>query len=185
MEKKIEDKFEETLVFGTEDELNELKNWLFKENIRLSNEKSEFQAIQQKFVNERAQFQSEMKELNQKMVIEKKRLKEDIAFFDKKMAILKNGFTQLDIDRRRLEKEKMRVEAEKAVVERDSYSSRSNEIAELLFSGVNSPLALKKRYKDLMKMFHPDNVAGDHDMVLTINRIYEELRRAYDVGRQA
>ena len=36
-----------------------------------------------------------------------------------------------------------------------TYSSPHSEVAEMLFSGVNSFLTLKKRYKDLMKMFHP------------------------------
>ena len=39
--------------------------------------------------------------------------------------------------------------------------------------------------KDLMKMFHPDNVTGDHEMVQIITREYEELKRAYEMGSQA
>ena len=58
-------------------------------------------------------------------------------------------------------------------------------MAEMLFQGVNSQLALKKRYRDLLKMFHPDNVAGDAEMALVINRIYEELKRSYEFGRWA
>ena len=50
----------------------------------------------------------------------------------------------------------------------------------MLFRGVNSFLALKKRYKDLIKMYHPDNVAGDHEMVQLINREYEELKKGYE-----
>ena len=59
------------------------------------------------------------------------------------------------------------------------------EAAELLFQGVKSHLALKKRYRDLIKMFHPDNIAGDHEMVLMINRIYDELKRDYEMGKRA
>lgn len=55
----------------------------------------------------------------------------------------------------------------------------------MLFQGVNSHLALKKRYRDLIKMFHPDNIAGDHEMVLVINRIYEELKQDYEMGKRA
>lgn len=33
--KNFEETFEETLVHGAEDELQELKSWLFRENIRL------------------------------------------------------------------------------------------------------------------------------------------------------
>ena len=55
----------------------------------------------------------------------------------------------------------------------------------MLFQGVKSQLALKKRYKDLIKMFHPDNIAGDHEMVLTVNAVYEKLKREYEYGKQA
>ena len=57
--------------------------------------------------------------------------------------------------------------------------------AKLLFQGVRSQLALKKRYRDLIKMFHPDNIAGDHEMVLLINEVYEELKEEYEIGKRA
>jgi hypothetical protein len=34
-------------------------------------------------------------------------------------------------------------------------------------------------------MFHPDNVAGDHEMVLVINKYYEKMRREYDIEKHA
>lgn len=34
-------------------------------------------------------------------------------------------------------------------------------------------------------MFHPDNIAGDHEMVLLINAAYEELKEEYDIGKRA
>ena len=42
-----------------------------------------------------------------------------------------------------------------------------------------------KGYKDLMKMFHPDNVSGDSYMVQLINQEYSALCRRYDVGMKA
>ena len=53
---------------------------------------------------------------------------------------------------------------------------------DLLFRGANNPLTIKKRYKDLMKMFHPDNVCGDAEMVQLINEEYSALCRQYDMG---
>ena len=49
----------------------------------------------------------------------------------------------------------------------------------MFFRGVDNSLALKKRYKDLIKIFHPDNVAGDNDTVQLINREYSNLRDVY------
>ena len=96
---------EEILVGGSEEELSELKSWLFRENIRLEVAAKELKNMQEQFLKEKLQFQDEMKVLNQKVTRERQRLKEDNQFFEKKMEILQNGFKQLDIDRRRLDKE--------------------------------------------------------------------------------
>ena len=48
---------------------------------------------------------------------------------------------------------------------------------DVLFAGVNNPLALKKRYRDLIKIYHPDNIAGDKGVVLYINQEYERLSK--------
>lgn len=177
--------FEKTLVSGNEEQLNELKAWLFKENIRLENEKNELKRIEEKFNEERTMFRTEMREVNRKLVIERKRLKQDELFFEKKMDILRNGFAQLDAERKALEKDRIAFDAAKNVQEKKERSAQNEELAELLFQGVNSQLALKKRYKDLLKMFHPDNIAGDTQMVVIINHIYEELKSAYEYGRWA
>lgn len=177
--------FERALVHGNEEELNELKSWLFKENIRIESMKNELENLQKRFFDEKSQFQEEMKELNHTMVVERKRLKEDNAFFEKKMEILKSGFSQLDLDRRKFEKEKRQFEEDRYYAATELSSSRYTESAELLFKGVKNPLSLKKRYKDLLKMFHPDNIAGDHDMVLYINKVYEKLKSEYETSRNA
>lgn len=176
---------EEILADGTEDELHELKIWLFKENVRLKMEQGELKHAQEKFARERDEFKVEMAQLEQRIKFEQNRLKQDESFFDKKMDILKNAFAQLDVERKKLEREKIQLEAEKNVHVSYTRQEKNMEMAEMLFQGVNSHLALKKRYKDLIKMFHPDNIAGDHEMVLVINRIYEELKKDYEMGRRA
>lgn len=44
-----------------------------------------------------------------------------------------------------------------------------------LFAGCNSKESLTKRYKNLMKTFHPDNADGDTEMTQKIKETYEEL----------
>lgn len=167
----------------SEEELNKLKSWLFKENVRIISAGKELEQLQQQFEQEREQFQEEMKALNRKMAAEKERLKENTLFFDKKMEILKGGFAELDMDRRRLEKEWARLEAQKEVLQQPVYGS-GREVSDL-FRGVKNQLALKKRYKDLIKIFHPDNVAGDKEMIQIINKEYENLKHEYDIGKWA
>ena len=183
--------FEETLLHGTEGELQELKAWLFRENIRLVNASKELEEMQEQFLEEKMQFLEDMKLMNSKIAAESKKLKEDTLFFERKMEILKNGFSELDIDRRRLDKDWARLAAEKAklAAERDLISERKAYIGgpdvSVFFRGVRNPLALKKRYKDLIKIFHPDNVAGDKEIIQRINMEYENLKGAYEGSKQA
>ncbi len=167
----------------SEEELNRLKSWLFKENVRIISAVKELEQMQKQFTQEKEQFHEEMKTLNRKMSAEKERLKDNSLFFEKKMEILKSGFADLDMDRRRLAKEWARLEAQKEVMQQPVYGS-GTDVSEL-FRGVKNPLALKKRYKDLIKIFHPDNVAGDKEMIQRINKEYENLKCEYDIWRWA
>lgn len=168
-----------------EEDISELKTWLFEENIRLQAAREELCRLQEQVEQEKKKFESDMHKLGRQMETDRKRLEQESHFFDQKMQILQSGFAQLDEDRRKFQKEKTRFEAKKEVYRDEQTSYQRSEMAEMLFRGVNSLLALKKRYKDLIKMYHPDNVAGDHEMVQIINREYEELRKAYDIGKQA
>lgn len=179
----VMENFEEILMQGSDEELNKLKSWLFRENVRLITAQKEIEQMQEQFELEKEQFQEEMKKWNAKMSAERQRLKDDNAFFEKKMDILKDGFTQLDMDRRRLDKEWAKLEARKEVMAEPVYGLSRDVSA--FFRGVKNPLALKKRYKDLIKIFHPDNVAGDKEIIQMINKEYENLKHDYDTGKWA
>lgn len=155
------------------DELKEAKLWLFQENIRLENERKELAESQEKFLNERVRFRRELDELNRRTVQERKRLKEENLFFEKKLAILQDGFRQLDEDRKTLERQKqVLAEQRKRSIQFAEDESLLEETVKRLFSGVNNPLALRKRHRDLVKIFHPDNLFGDAALVQMINKEY-------------
>ncbi len=174
--------FEQAVTDGEMDELNELKSWLFKENIRLQNQQNELSVREDMLKREKEQFKAEVEEIKHRLKADQKRFVQKEAFFNKKMDILKNGFAELEGDRKKFEREKLRLEAE-----RNAYSGYTMEadLANMLFRGVNSQLALKKRYKDLIKMFHPDNIAGDHEMVQAVNKTYEKMKHDYELIRRA
>ena len=44
------------------------------------------------------------------------------------------------------------------------------------FSGVTGINSLRKRYKELMKIYHPDNKYGDSFIVACINKEYEIMK---------
>ncbi len=165
----------------SEEELNNLKVWLFKENVRVQTEMKELNDYREKLLKERSQFRDEIDMLSHKIVMEKKRLKEDKMFFDKKMEILVDGFKRLESDRAIFEKEKKRFEREKNYYKREEREDGTYiDSATNFFKGVNGPLTLKKRYRDLMKIFHPDNLCGDMGIVQLINKEYERLKKEFE-----
>jgi len=140
-------------VNGTQDtdKLREAKVWLFKENARLENAKRELDR-------------------------ERRLLEEETVFFDKKLAILKDGFRKLDEDRQVLERQKRELARERtSYLEDHSGAGRGSvleETVQTLFRGTDNSLTLRKRYRDLVKIFHPDNLCGDEELVQMINREY-------------
>lgn len=70
----MEESVEKILVDGNVEKLNELKRFLFEENIRLEIKQKELNESYEKFMNERVQFVEEMKQINLRNVNERKRL---------------------------------------------------------------------------------------------------------------
>lgn len=167
--------WEEIIKAESIDELKEAKLWLFHENIRLENERNDFVVSRDKFLNERVKLRDELDSLNRRTVLERKRLKEENLFFEKKMAILQDGFRQLDEDRKKLEKEQ-RIFQEQMKRQQEQACGVGN-IAELLFRTASNPLALRKRYRELLKIFHPDNLYGDGELAQQINKEFMKRRR--------
>lgn len=186
LERTIDQKeFEKILAEGEEEGFKALKDWLRQENERIQAKKKDLKRKEDKLFTERRQFEADMDKATRQLDVEQRIFKQDQAFFDKKMAILREGFIQLNTDQEKLEKEKLLFEAEKSAKSNMTSRESRSELAKMLFQGVNSQLALKKRYKDLIKMYHPDNVAGDNGMVLMINEAYEELRQEFELEMRA
>ncbi|MCR5671813.1 MAG: hypothetical protein K6G10_12470 [Butyrivibrio sp.] len=171
---------EEIILNGTEDELAELRIWLFKESVRLENQESALSERYARLEADEMSFKSRVDATERKLENASKKLNNDKALFDQRLQILNNGFEQLNADKKRLEADMVRLEREKAFQREDEYDA-----LDMLFRGVNSALTLKKRYKDLMKMFHPDNISGDAYMVQLINQEYSALCRQYDISMKA
>lgn len=175
MENKIN--WDEVDRAQSEEELRNMKLWLFQENIRLQNERSELESMRDRFIQEKVRFRDEMDALNHRMVMEQKRLREENLFFDKKLAILQDGFRKLEEDRQRLETEKRRLEqSSRNQRERMELLGQGEDIANVLFRSAGNPLALRKRYRDLLKIFHPDNFCGDAELMQYINREFQRRR---------
>ena len=178
------------------EELEELKIKLFRENVRIKTDKADLEDMRVKIQAEndelsekmrlladkeaeieiaKLKFDKEVAETNRKLEEEKKKLENDLMFLNKKQMVLESGFKQLDVDRQRLykEKEEFKNFKERTPIKRTVPSLEYRQ--GIFFKGVTSETGLKKRYKDLIKVFHPDNFNGDNDTLQNINREYETL----------
>ena len=74
--------WEEIIRTESTEELKEAKLWLFQENMRLQQERTELEQAKDKFLEERVTLRDELDALNRRTVMERKRLKEESLFFD-------------------------------------------------------------------------------------------------------
>ncbi len=177
--------WEELINAEEESELKKIKLFLFQENMRLENEKKTLKEdrerlvkLQDDFMRDRVKLRDELNDLNRKTLLERQRLKQENLFFDKKMAILQDGFRSLEADRKKLEQERRELENSRLLGSGPEYFNEDDydEIARLLFASVTNPIGLRKRYRDLVKIFHPDNLFGDEQLSQAINREFQKRR---------
>jgi hypothetical protein len=151
----------------------EQKKWLFTEHVRL-------QELDKTLEDERnlIDIQKHMLERQQsKNMLLKQQLENQKKLYDQKWQILEKQNRQLTVDKERFEREKLVFkdkvyrEARKTMVNADGVK--------IFFKGVHDLETLKKRYKSLAKIYHPDNMSGDKDILLAINTEYERLLRFY------
>lgn len=165
---------------------NAVNQWLFqdavdieKEKAELKDEREQLEAERKRIEDERRALEDEKRkidlerdDLKRRTEIENARLERENSLFEMKWRLMEEEIV-------RLEKEKLEVaqlrEEYTPTVSIQGLEYRSS----VLFSGVSNELELKKRYKDLMKIFHPDNVAGDDATVCKINDEYEQLKNEF------
>ena len=90
---------------------------------------------------------------------------------------MENELRRLARDKAALEKDRenvrrMQSQAKTVTV----YSGESS-----FFAGVSTQAGLKKRYRELLKIFHPDNENGDESVVHMINQEYRNFKKKYGI----
>ncbi len=149
----------------TTEQIQTLKHWLFKENARIENEKQKLIDERREFENDKNEF-SRQKEAHFNMHdIMKNQLVREKQIFDQKWKILERELKNLAFDKEQLKKSKAEV------VMKNNYIG-----TEVFFIGVNNEKDLRKRFKDLSKIFHPDTGQGDQNIMSEIIAEYEKLK---------
>lgn len=145
------------------------KEWLFEENVRLD------------------RLKQELEEEKRTLRSEQEKLADEKKAFEQQKKVLEIGFLKLAADKEMFWAE---VKKQKEKEKRARYKKEADKARELpdflkdfrgpgFFGGVTEYASLKKRYKELMKIFHPDNQSGDSFTVACINKEFEILKSRY------
>ena len=133
------------------------------------------------------ELEREMRDLENKraaflyeMDIKQKELDAQTQLFNMKWSVLEEETRRLADETKKAEKRRAFFERVNSYQNGSQGSDNKDNIVngEMFFKGVASPQALKKRYKDLIKIYHPDAEYGDNQTVQEINREYDSLRHA-------
>lgn len=159
------------LEHATKEELSDIKKWFFKENIRIEQQKKELDDKIRRFEQQKRDFDLEnngMMRNNQRL---RNQLEQERKLFDMKWKILEDELVRVAEDKRKIKKEREEYQALKQSAPSNKYHYK------VFFVGVNNRQSLRKRYKDLLKIFHPDNMNGDNATLQEINREYDSLKQ--------
>ena len=141
----------ERLEAAEEGELKELKLWLFKESIRLRDEKHDLEMEKRDFLNERENTREENRRYEEHLSVRGRQLRREEELIEQKHDVIKRGFEELDRDRQSLNAREASIRSQEAQLREkleQSYTADCKEVNEVLFRGADNILLLKKRYKD-------------------------------------
>ncbi len=171
-------------VYDIEDDpLDELKHWLFLENVRLQQEKQVLNEEKDKLQREKQDFDRRARSHEIVMEMQEKKLSRQKELFEKQWQIVEGELRRLAKDKDKLEKDRKLIAKEMENLKNLKNQARATVSGTegTFFVGVNSAISLKKRYRDLLKIYHPDNANGDKTIILYINKEYTELKRRYGI----
>lgn len=181
------------------EDIKKAKLWLFQEQIRIQAKQEELQELNRELQNLKRNLERDKirLELHEKTL--NKRFEDNETLIAKKKKVIEDAYQQLALDRKTLECERLNFEHEKSKFRRQkmadartnsSYqqstyrqggSSQSYD-ASNFFRGCDNEIELRKRYKELLKIFHPDNKCGDTKTLIMIQTEYENLKSRYYEG---
>lgn len=171
--------FDLEFEMADEKELADIKEWFFKENIRLREEWDKLDEEKRLFENERRRLTDL---LNRNISIARlkiNQLDEGNKLVMKKMETLQAEYARLVSEQKKLEQDRETFEKIKKYRRPPVQNNYTYIGTDFLFKGVDNEIALKKRYRELLKIFHPDNLGGDTSAIQNINKEYEALKKLY------
>lgn len=171
---KVVGEYMDQPVYTAEKEQKVLNQWLFQDTVEFEKEKEELKQERREIESMRRKLEWDMEDFQRKVAIEEQKLEREKQLFEMKWRLLEKEAANLAKERDEFNY-KMR-EFEASILQQPPVQDME---CGLLFRGVTNELSLKKRYKDLMKIYHPDNIAGDTGIVQEISKQYEEMQTQF------
>lgn len=168
-------------IVSTENAVNVIHKWCFQEASGFDGTEQEIKEAKKELKQQKRLLEQEKQEFLRNKEYEEKRLEREKQLFDMKWKMLEEEWRKLVIEQERVERKKQfytRMEEFEASERKNCSDFQVSEF----FHGVKNKGTLKKRYKDLIKIFHPDNLAGDTLVIQKINAEYEKLKKNFEVA---
>lgn len=169
-----------------QDEAKQFEQWCFKQTVEIEHKKQNLEKAKRELARQRRQLEADKCSLERdrramirQQEMDAARVKQEQHLFEMKWKILEEELSKLAEEKQQVQRQKEfynRVQAYESGSTR-SYTSSGIVKGELFFVGVSDQDALKKRYKDLIKIYHPDNLAGDTGTIQEINKEYDKLKK--------
>lgn len=165
----------------TPEQLREAKIWFFQENVRIEQAKLELEEQKKALENDKKQFHKQKQEFGRKRDITLKQINHRKDLFQKQWDVLERELRKLAKDRERLEYDRNLLIKERNVFEQMRSETKITKLdVSTFFKGVSNEKNLKKRYRELLKIFHPDNMCGDNGVLQAINKEYDDLKKVIE-----
>lgn len=159
---------------------NKFEQWCFKQTVEIEHKKKKLADEQLKIEDERQALERDKRDFLYRKDMDQSRLRQEQHLFDMKWKILEDELQKLAVEKQQVQKQKefySRVHDYEDTSRRSTYTTTNVVKGEMFFIGVMNEYSLKKRYKDLIKIYHPDNLAGDTGTIQEINREYDKLKK--------
>jgi hypothetical protein len=184
------------------EDIKKAKMWLFQEQVRIQSKEDDLHALNRELQEMRRRLERERTRLELREKSLDKRFNDNEVFIAKKQKIIEDAYQQLALDRKTLECERLNFEHERtkyrhqkmqgtrsqgtyqqSTYQQGGYQQSSSDSVSYdssnFFRGVDNEIDLRKRYKELLKIFHPDNKCGDTKTLIRIQAEYENLKSRY------
>ena len=162
----------------------QFEKWCFQQTVELEHTRRELENSKREMERHQRELEFQKRKFEMEKNLEQERMKLEQHLFDMKWKILESELQKLAAEKQKMERQRdfySRVHE----FEQENRSQSSNVVkGEMFFMGVGNEKSLRKRYKDLIKIYHPDNLNGDTGTIQEINREYQVLMQKLEVKYQ-